>query len=930
MSFFSALLANWRWPLWVKLTLGGVLVEAFMLASLLGWLIHEAEHELQQRIHNQTEATAPLLNAALGGPLMQRNYSELQSILDEMRYAKNFAYLVLLDPRGHRIAASGLDVGTALPALDTDLEDDAHDTTYDTEVHIRLQNVHYGVLRYGMDIRFLAESRQQFTRTGLLVGFGLIGLTIPLLILLGYGTTRRLSQLTHASHSLAAGDFKVELPTPGRDEVGQLTHAFKAMSHQLLARLSELHDNEQRFSAIANYTFDLELWIDPASQIIWVNPSIQRMTGYSVAECLEMQGFPLCLVAKEDHDDAAIRFAAALRGEGGEGYQFRMVRKDGSRFWAAVNWHPIFNSDGAFLGIRASIRDISELKASEQKARIYLESIEAERARMMALLSAMNMGILFVGEDGRVIYHNPAFNHIWLLPENSQLTGMHVQEVFPFSGCHLSNRAEFIRHVDAMLASREGGDPYEIRINDGRVANQLSFPVREHDERFIGHLWIFEDITSERQTAEQLIYLAERDSLTGLFNRHRFQLELERMLAESGRHGMSSALIYFDLDEFKAINDHFGHKAGDALLIRVAGEVSGLTRRHEMLFRLGGDEFAVIMPTSDERQAQALADRIVRAIAQIPFRFEGQTLRISSSLGIALYPTHAADPEQLVAHADTAMYQAKQAGKNAWRLYQAELDNTPEMVNRLSWNERITRAFEKDLFELHFQGVYGARDRQLAHLEALIRLRDEQTGELVSPGLFIPVAEKSNKILEIDRWVLRQAVQTLATHPNGPHIAVNISGRSFDDPALPLFIADLLRDSGVPPRRLIIEITETAAVSDLTDAERFIQALKQTGCEVCLDDFGAGFASFAYLKHIRVDTIKLDGMFIRNLPDDHDNQVFVRGMVEVARGLGKTTVAECVEDEATLILLARLGVDKAQGYYLDRPQRHPPALKESP
>jgi EAL domain-containing protein (putative c-di-GMP-specific phosphodiesterase class I) len=332
------------------------------------------------------------------------------------------------------------------------------------------------------------------------------------------------------------------------------------------------------------------------------------------------------------------------------------------------------------------------------------------------------------------------------------------------------------------------------------------------------------------------------------------------------------------------------------------------------------------MPNSDAQQAQALAERIVRAITQIPFRFEGKILHISSSLGIALYPDHAADQEQLVVRADAAMYQAKQAGKSTWRLYRQELDNTTEMVNRLSWNDRLNRAMEQGLFELHFQGVYQADSRELAHLEALIRLRDEDSGELVPPGQFIPVAEKSNKILEIDRWVLRQAVGLLAEKPASPRIAVNISGRSFDDPGLPHYIVDLLRELGVAPERLIIEITETATVSDLTDAERFIEALRQAGCGVCLDDFGAGFASFAYLKHIRVDTIKLDGMFIRNLPFDHDNQVFVRGMVEVARGLGKATVAECVEDEATLRLLTSLGVNKAQGYFLDRPQARHPAL----
>lgn len=915
-----------RLPLWGKLTLAGILVEAAMLAAILTWILAQAEIELQGRDKQQLEAIAPLLNAALSGPLMQRDYGELQSILDEARSARHFSYLVVQDREGRRIAASGLAVGKSIPSANAEFGDDASDHVYDTSMGISLVGVDYGRLHYGIDTTFLALTRERMTRTGLLVGLAVMGLTIPLLALLGYGLTRRLAQLTRASHTLAGGDFKADLPAPGADEVGQLAHAFREMTQQLQARLSDLRQNEQRFSAIANYTFDLELWIDPQGRVIWVNPSTQRMTGYSPQECLDMPGFPICLVAEADRLLAEKRFAEALRGSTGEGFQFGMLRKDGSAFWAAVNWHPIFSNDNDFLGVRASIRDVSELKASEQRALEYLESIEVERARMMALLSAMNLGILFVGGDGRVIYHNPAFAHIWRIPGGRDLAGVPALEICAQSDSTLVDAGAFMRHVAGALTSRDGAESFEIPMRDGRIANQRSFPVRERDGHFIGHLWIFEDVTSERQTAEQLLYLAERDSLTGLYNRHRFQLELERMVEESVRHHMSSALLYFDLDEFKAINDHFGHKAGDSMLIRVAGEVSGLTRRHEMLFRLGGDEFAVLMPNSDERQALALAERIVRAISQIPFRFEGQALHITSSLGIALYPIHAADQEQLVVRADSAMYQAKQAGKNVCRLYREDLDNTPEMVNRLSWNERLARALEQDLFELHFQGVYKAKSRELAHLEALIRLRDDENGELVPPGCFIPIAEKSNKILEIDRWVLRQVVSLLAERPQAPRIAVNISGRSFDDPGLPGYIVELLREYSLAPERLIIEITETAAVSDLTDAERFIEALKQAGCEVCLDDFGAGFASFAYLKHIRVDAIKLDGMFIRNLPFDHDNQVFVRGMVEVARGLGKTTVAECVEDEATLDLLASLGVDKAQGYFLGRPQARHPAL----
>lgn len=920
-----------RLPLWLKLSLTALLVEGIMLAVLVSSAMHQAESELTNALRQRLQAERTLLNAALSAPLVQNDYAALQDILDETRAgSRSFTYLVLLDPNGLRVISSGLVAGQALPRLDDDLSDPLPDAVFDSDIPLNLGGINYGHLRFGLRTDSLIESRATLLRTGSLVGLLGMALSFPVLAFIGYWLTRRLGQLTQASRALAAEDFDTRLPTSGSDEVGQLAQAFREMSHQLKVRMAELRDSEQRFFAIAHYTYDLELWIEPGGRTIWVNPSSERIIGYSPEECLSLADFPLCLIDPREQAEARRRFRQALGGSSGENYQFHMRRKDGSEFWAAVNWHPIYDRDQGFLGIRASVRDISELRSSEERALGYLAATEAEHARLQALLSAMSNGILFVGADGRVVYHNPAFNHIWLLPEQTSLIGLDNQQAFARSGCLLDQPDQFAAHIEQILHSRDDAESFEITTHDGRVVNQLSYAVRDRERHFIGYLWVYEDVTSERQTAEQLLYLAERDSLTGLFNRHRFVIELERALAESMRHGTTTALLYFDLDDFKAINDTFGHKAGDALLIRVAGEVSGLTRRNEMLFRLGGDEFAVLMPNADDTQAETLASRIVHAITRIPFRFEGQQLHITSSLGIAIYPDHTLDQDQLVACADAAMYQAKQAGKNVWRLYRADLDTTPEMLSRLSWNERLQQAMEHDLFELHFQGVYDAGNRQLKHVEALLRLRDEHSEELIPPGLFIPIAEKSNLILKIDRWVVRHCIDLLAARPTAPPIAVNISGRSFDDPGLPAFIIEQLRQHRVDPARLIIEITETAAVSDLTDAQRFIDALKQAGCAVCLDDFGAGFASFAYLKHIGVDAFKIDGMFIRNLTHDHDNQVFVRGMVEVARGLGKTTMAECVEDEDTLKLLTRLGVDKAQGFHLDRPQARHPALFETP
>lgn len=351
-------------------------------------------------------------------------------------------------------------------------------------------------------------------------------------------------------------------------------------------------------------------------------------------------------------------------------------------------------------------------------------------------------------------------------------------------------------------------------------------------------------------------------------------------------------------------------------------------RRNEILARLGGDEFAILVPDISDEMLRVLAERITQSIANVRFQFEGRSLRLTTSLGIAILPDHAENAEDLIARADTAMYQAKEAGKNAWRIYRSDIDATRQMVTRLSWNDRILHALENDLMNIEFQGVYSTLDRSLSHFEVLVRMRDKDERALrILPAQFIPPAEKSGKILDIDRWVLRQSIQILADAKSIPALAVNISGRSFNEPILPRYIADLLKRYGVAPHRLVVELTETSAVSDLHDAQRFIDALHQTGCGVSLDDFGTGFSSFAYLKHLQVDSVKIDGLFIRNLANDVDNQLFVKAMVTVARGMHKTTIAECVEDEETLSMLKGFEVDCVQGFYLERPRADLPLLK---
>ncbi len=915
-----------RLSLRYKLTLAALAVEAVMLSFLIGNGVHLTTQALQRQAEQRVDEVGRTLEAALLAPLMQRDDASVRDIIESLRNDGGLKMIEVRDSNNRVVHHTG---GAG----------DASD--FRLLRPIALAGQHYGEVGLVLSGDFIREAQNRHVRQSLFIGTAALLLTGILLALSAGGVVRRFEALTRASKRMTQGDLHIKLAGEGEDEIGQLIGTFNRMAESVRFNVERARENEARFHAIADYTHDVEFWLSPEGRLLWVNPSVERMLGYSVGECMAQVNFPADLIHPDDRAGADVQLRQALDGTSGQGYTFRVCRKDGGHFWAQANWQPIHDYGGIYQGIRASIHSIDDLKATEASLRQaiqelraaeslqskYLEETDQERARLVSLLSAMNLGILFAAADGRVIYHNPTFSRIWLIEEGTALIGLPVDEVLAKAASTLARPDHFSKHLLSVLETRELSDSYEIVMTDGRIITELDYPVRDREGRFIGHLWIYEDITRERQTAEQLVYLAERDALTGLYNRHRFQQELARTMLETSRHQTQCAVMFFDLDEFKTINDTYGHRAGDALLIRVAGEIGALVRHNEVLARLGGDEFAILLPAVQGKEAEVLADRVVRAIAQIPFRFEGQNLRLTTSLGIAYYPGQAADADDLVARADIAMYQAKDAGKNTWRVFRADTSADSEMRSRLSWGERVSNALDKGLFRLHFQGVYGANDGKLSHLEALIRMTDARNpGQLIMPTHFIQLAEKSGRILDIDRWVIGEVVRTLAGNPAIPRIAVNLSGRSLSEPSLPQHIGNELRAAGVDPERLIIEITETSAVSDLHDAQRLIDALRQLGCGVCLDDFGVGFASFAYLKHLQVDTIKIDGIFIRGLPSDPDNQVFVRAMVSVARGLGKSVVAEYVEDGRTLALLREFGVDLVQGYHLDQPVSDHPAL----
>jgi diguanylate cyclase (GGDEF)-like protein/PAS domain S-box-containing protein len=920
-----------------KLVVTSVLVLAVMLAVLAVNSLRLMESTLIEQARMRTRILAPVLNAALSGPLARHDYSLLQKTLHDTRAEEALSYLVVLDSSGRIVAAEGWDPATPLPRLEDSESpvDFRSDERFDTQLPLTMAGKSYGVLRLGIATGFLQVAGALLLRQSLIIAAAAIVLSVVLQLALGLWLTRHLRKLIAAGDAMTAGDLSTRVAVHSDDEVGQLAAAFNSMAQSIADRIDELRASEAKFHAIADYSYGCELWMSPQGKLLWINTRIEALSGFTVQECHAMSDFPSPLVCPHEWPRIHSAISGALKGTLGDDFVFRARRKDGSEFWASADWRPIYGEHGSYLGLRLSVHDVTARHEAENKLSETLRELERanaiqkeylilasdERARLNALLNAMQVGILFVDRNNRVIYSNPAFEHIWLRTRSKmRFIGMDAAALLMQTTQEVSRGDDKLEELLRLAQTGEASSPMEIAMSDGRLIMRLGYPVRDSAEQLVGYLWLFEDVTRERQTANQILYLAERDAVTGLYNRHRFQEELMRMLSGGERRKRRVALLFFDIDEFKHVNDTFGHRAGDALLIRVGGEVSAQVRRNEVFARLGGDEFGILAPDISDDEAKAFAERIVRAIARIPFIFEGHSLRLTCSLGVAVYPDHAATAEDLITHADAAMYQAKEAGKNTWRMYREDARAARKMLARLNWNERIEDALENNLLRLYYQGVFTCATRKLSHLEALIRMDDrDHLDRPIMPGSFIPIAEKTGKIIDIDRWVIRACITTLARFPDVSAIALNVSGRSINEPTLPQFIADALQAGEVSPARLMVELTETSAVSDLQDAQRFIQSLRETGVRVCLDDFGSGFSSFAYLKHLDVDMLKIDGQFIGDLAHDRDNQIFVRAIVDVARGLNKVTVAECVQDADTLNMLCGFGVNLAQGYHLEEP-----------
>ncbi len=572
----------------------------------------------------------------------------------------------------------------------------------------------------------------------------------------------------------------------------------------------------------------------------------------------------------------------------------------------------------AGLAVAVSVRVVRRTLAAER-------ALQEERDRAEITLHSIGDAVITTDRAGRVLHLNPMAERLtgWPLGEAK---GRAVDEIYRVvdetSRDRPSHTVAAILRGDSLVPGPDA--PLLVSRNGQEYAiEQTVSPIRSEDG-VLGAVVVFRDVTTERTLAQELAWQASHDPLTGLVNRHEFERRLSILADGARERGERHVLLYLDLDQFKLVNDTCGHVAGDELLRQLAVVLSNRLRAGDTLARLGGDEFGVLLPGASTVQGEAVAEALRQEIAEFRFVWGDKTFTVGASAGLVELGPGCGDLAALISAADTACYMAKERGRNRVFVHQPTDAEVRRRHGEVEWVNQMTRAFEENRLRLYYQEIHPLPLGQACRRrEILLRMVDE-AGRLVPPMAFIPAAERYNLMPTLDRWVVRGVFGWLKAHRDRlcPEavFSINLSGQSLGDEDFADFVLDQLNVAGIEPRHICFEITETAAIANLTRALRLMHALRAVGVSFALDDFGSGMSSFAYLKNLPLDTIKIDGAFVRDMLTDPVDYAMVEAITHIGHVMGLTTIAEYVENDEIVRRLTALGVDYAQGYGVHRPQ----------
>ena len=581
------------------------------------------------------------------------------------------------------------------------------------------------------------------------------------------------------------------------------------------------------------------------------------------------------------------------------------------------------NMATALFLIALAWRRSSKLLAQRQA---FASALQAEKERAQITLEAIGDAVITTDVEGAIAYMNPAAEQLthW---NAAQAVGLPLAAVFNL----LDENAEkgSLTLVEQVLSgSLEGGSEHPRliqRLDSSTVSvNLVGSPILSEGQ-VRGIVLVLHDMTQERQYIANLSWQATHDALTGLANRREFEYRLEQALNGLARQSARHSLMFLDLDQFKLVNDTCGHAAGDELLRHICAVLQSGLREGDTLARLGGDEFGVLLENCPPEQAERIAEQLRQSVQTLHFVWKGRPFVTTVSLGVVHIAQAPTTLEASLRAADMACYMAKEKGRNRVQVYHPDDSELSIRFGEMAWIQRLHVALEENRFCLYAQEIAALDPQEGSHIEILLRLHDE-SGRTILPDSFIPAAERYGLMTALDRWVVRSVFQVirqcLDEGREGPlaMCAINLSGSSIGDDKFLDYLQRLFTEYRIAPQMICFEITETSAIANLGSAIRFINELKGLGCKFSLDDFCAGMSSFAYLKHLPVDFLKIDGSFVKDMLDDPINRAMVEVINHIGHVMGKRTIAEFVETPMIQQALRDIGVDYAQGYLIERPQ----------
>ncbi|MDP8963567.1 MAG: EAL domain-containing protein [Cyanobacteriota bacterium] len=593
------------------------------------------------------------------------------------------------------------------------------------------------------------------------------------------------------------------------------------------------------------------------------------------------------------------------------------------------------------IKVEQRTRQLAQVNTSLQgeisERQLAQEALFREKELAQVTLQSIGDAVVTTNGVGLIDYLNPVAE---------ALTGWRKQEVL---GKPLSEMARLVNETTHEMvespvetALREGqivshSEPTLLVTSSGRevAVDNSAAPIRASNGQIIGAVLVLRDVTQERSIERQLSWQASHDALTGLVNRREFEKRLEQTAIAARTSSQQHALCYLDLDQFKVVNDTCGHIAGDELLCQVTNLFQSQIRASDTLARLGGDEFGLLLNHCPLESAVQVANKLREQLQKFRYMWHEKTFAIGVSIGVVAIDANTQSVTSILSAADAACYAAKNKGRNRVHVYQADDRELAIQRGQMQWIARLTQALEENRFRLYYQPIVKSTQTSPSeeeHYEILLRLVDE-TGNLVMPGAFIPAAERYNLMHRIDRWVIRTLFASVGeqyrenANPSQLHpgvrdcvYAINLSGASLNDEQLIDFVRQQLTLHQIPPQMICFEITETVAIANLAQAAQFMRSLKQIGCRFALDDFGSGMSSFAYLKNLPVDYLKIDGGFVKQIVDEPIDLAMVEAINHIGHVMGIQTIAEFVENQTILEKITAIGVDYAQGYSIAHPR----------